>query len=184
MKTEKFGTMNKDKKVERGPLQEFVTLINAVRCGIYKKSFSRHVTHEDAPPIDEQISQEDKDKIKGFMDHYKMIHDRMFEQKEREQNERIPFNNPGKFLSMVIMDYNDTRTTMETKVDMWVNILNIERCSENFMKGKSTLWNELADADRRNQEESNIEARLDRVRGFYNDKGGTSEELRIVYTEP
>ena len=101
------------------------------------------------------------------------------------------FNNPGKFLGLIIMDYTSPRkgddgneVSHEEKKEMWVNILNIDRASDNFMKGKQTLWMKgFTDGDRKNQEGSNIRKRLERVVQFYNDKVDVSKRFGVEYTE-
>ena len=95
----------------------------------------------------------------------------------------VHFNNPGKFLGMIVMDYKDRSTTPDYKKDMWVNILNINRSSDNFMKEKNTLWNGFTDANRKNQEEENIRMRLNRVKEFYSNKQETSDNYHIEYNE-
>ena len=72
---------------------------------------------------------------------------------------------------------------LEEAKDMLVNILNIDRSSENFMKGAASLWNGFTPADRKNQEQENIRKHLDRVKEFYGDKVGCGGQYHIEYTE-
>ena len=66
---------------------------------------------------------------------------------------------------------------------MWVTILNIDRSSNNFMKGTGTLWNGFKDGEKKNQEQENINLRLTRVKEFYDDMESVSEEHNIEYEE-
>ena len=66
---------------------------------------------------------------------------------------------------------------------MWVNILNINRASDNFMKETNTLWNGFTDSNRKNQEEENIRMRLNRVKEFYSNKQETASKYHIEYNE-
>lgn len=109
----------------------------------------------------------------------------MYELLPKEGNEQIlKFNDPGKFMSMVVCDYKDDSTSIQEKIDMWVNILNINRKSDNFMKGSQSLYNGLTKADKGNQETNNIKERLNRIRSFYNDKENISNTFNIEYEEP
>lgn len=180
MKTGKFNTKDKDGKIQRKPLEEFVTMIDALLNGIYKKSYSRHYEK-----IGEDITTEHRAILNAFMTFYKAIYDTMITVMPKRGNEQFPFNNPGKFLSMIIMDFRTDveGITLEQKKNMWVTILNIDRSSNNFMKGTGTLWNGFTDGEKKNQEQENITRRLNRVREFYDDKDGVSDEYHIDYTE-
>ena len=75
---------------------------------------------------------------------------------------------------------------LDEKVNMWVNILNIDRSSENFMKGTGSLWYNFTPANQKNQEQENIRARLDRIKEFYEDKEGAAvlaDEFNVEYVE-
>ena len=186
MGVSKFGEKDKNGKEERKPLEEFVTFISALVNNIYKKSYDRNCEYLDVKKSNgEYYSQVDIDYINGFMEFYKSIHDTMLEQMPPRQREKVNvhFNNPGKFLGMIVMDYKDRSTTPDYKKDMWVNILNINRSSDNFMKEKNTLWNGFTDANRKNQEEENIRMRLNRVKEFYSNKQETSDNYHIEYNE-
>lgn len=186
MGVSKFGEKDKNGKVERKPLEEFVTFISALLNNIYKKSFDRNSEYLDVKKSNgEYYSQVDIDYINGFMEFYKSIHDIMLEQMPPRQREKvnIHFNNPGKFLGMIVMDYKEESTTSDYKKDMWVNILNINRSSDNFMKETYTLWNGLTEANKKNQEEENIRMRLNRVKEFYSNKQETASKYHIEYNE-
>ena len=180
MKTAKFNTKDKDGKIQRKPLEEFVTMIDALLNGIYKKSYSRHYQK-----IGDEITTEDRAILNAFMTFYKAIYDTMITVMPKRDNEQFPFNNPGKFLSMVIMDFRTdvVGITLEQKKNMWVTILNIDRSSNNFMKGTGTLWNGFKDGEKKNQEQENINKRLTRVMEFYDDMESVSEEHNIEYEE-
>jgi len=196
MNTEKFGTV-RDGKENREVLEKIVTMIGGILYQEYKKSFDRHINHYGTP-----LTQIIKKNVTDFMEFYKDIHDGMLEIQSREPGEKYfksNFNNPGKFLGLIIMDYTTPRldhtawfhrslpylpTTLKKKKAMWVNILNIDRSSNNFMMGKQTLWMmDFTDGDRKNQEVSNISKRLERVVQFYNDKVDVSARYGIEYTE-
>lgn len=186
----KFGEKDKNGKEERKPLEEFVTFISALVNNIYKKSYDRNCEYLDVKKTgvleeNQPYTQSDIDYIYGFMEFYKSIHDTMLEQMPPRQREKVNvhFNNPGKFLGMIVMDYKDESTTPDYKKDMWVNILNINRSSDNFMKEKNTLWNGFTDANKKNQEEENIRMRLNRVKEFYSNKQETSDNYHIEYNE-
>ena len=185
MKTEKFNTKDTNGKVIRKPLEQIVTMIDALINGIYKKSYSRHYEK-----ICEEFTEIHKRMVGIFMEFYKSIYDKMLIQMPKRDRELFPFNNPGKFLGMIIMHFKDcicNEAEMDAKLeeakDMWVNILNIDRSSENFMKGAASLWNGFTPADRKNQEQENIRKRLDRVKEFYGDKVGCGGQYHIEYTE-
>ncbi len=186
MGVSKFGEKDKNEKEERKPLEEFVTFISALINNIYKRSYDRNSEYLDLKKSNEEpYSQVDIDSISNFMEFYKSIYDTMHEQMTPRQKEKvnINFNNPGKFLGIIVMDYKDSSTTTDYKKNMWVNILNINRSSENFMKGKNTLWNGFTDANKKNQEEENIRMRLNRVKEFYSNKQETSDKYHIEYNE-
>tara|TARA_Y100000389_G_C17467270_1_gene526795 strand:- start:3220 stop:4401 length:1182 start_codon:yes stop_codon:yes gene_type:complete len=181
MKTEKFNTEDSKGRMERKPLEEFVTILSAILNNVYKKSYSRHFMY-----IGNAITDEHRGIIEEFMSFYKSIHDDMFEQMPKRHKEYPPkFNNPGQFLGMIIMDWKDTDSerTMVEKKNMWVDILNIDRCSHNFMKGKNSLFNDFTDGDKKNQEQENIRKRLVRVKEFYSNKQNISNLYRIEYEE-
>ncbi|MAD57218.1 MAG: hypothetical protein CMK44_01415 [Porticoccus sp.] len=185
MGVSKFGGKDKNGKEERKPLEEFVTFISALVNNIYKKSYDRNSEYLDVKKSNGQpYSQIDIDYIYGFMEFYKSIHDTMLEQMPPRQREKVNvhFNNPGKFLGMIVMDYKEY-SPLEDKKNMWVNILNINRSSDNFMKEKNTLWNGFTDANKKNQEEENIRMRLNRVKEFYSNKQETSDNYHIEYNE-
>ena len=185
MGVSKFGGKDKNGKEERKPLEEFVTFISALVNNIYKKSYDRNSEYLDVKKTNGQpYSQIDIDYIYGFMEFYKSIHDTMLEQMPPRQREKVNvhFNNPGKFLGMIVMDYKEY-SPLEDKKNMWVNILNINRSSDNFMKEKNTLWNGFTDANKKNQEEENIRMRLNRVKEFYSNKQETSDNYHIEYNE-
>ena len=190
MGVSKFGEKDKNGKVERKPLEEFVTFISALLNNIYKKSFDRnseYLEYKKTSVIEEKqpYTQSDVDYVYGFIEFYKSIHDTMLKQMPPRQREKvnIHFNNPGKFLGMIVMDYKDESTTSNYKKDMWVNILNINRASDNFMKETNTLWNGFTDSNRKNQEEENIRMRLNRVKEFYSNKQETASKYHIEYNE-
>jgi hypothetical protein len=111
----------------------------------------------------------------------------MFNLYEKEVNEKFQFNNPGQFLGMILYDFNEKvvdDATQESSKTMWIEILNINRFSNNFMKGTKTLWTGFSDGDRKNQEVDNLEMRYNRVKEFYENKEQVSEELLIEYNEP
>lgn len=179
MKTSKFNTMDSKGRIERKPLEEFVTILGALFNNIYKKTYSRHFLTIGAP-----VTTEQRVLLTDFMTFYKSIHDTMFEIMPKRGKEHIPkFNNPGQFLGMIIMDFKDNTTDIDQKKTMWVDILNIDRCSHNFMKCKNTLFNDFTDGDKKNQEQENIRRRLSRVREFYNDKNHVSTHYHIEYEE-
>jgi len=124
-------------------------------------------------------------KLNDFMEFYESIYDTMISEMPRRSNEQMPFNNPGKFLGMIIMHFKEDNDDMELdeKVNMWVNILNIDRSSENFMKGTGSLWYNFTPANQKNQEQENIRARLDRIKEFYEDKDSISDEFNVEYVE-
>lgn len=186
MRASKFGEKDKNGKEERKPLEEFVTFISALLNNVYKKSYDRNSEYLDVKKSNgEPYSQIDVEYINRFMEFYKNIYDAMLEQMPPRKSEKvnIHFNNPGKFLGMIIMDYKDDSTILEYKKNMWVNILNINRSSDNFMKEKNTLWNDFTDANKKNQEEENIRMRLNRVKEFYSNKEETSTNYHIEYNE-
>jgi hypothetical protein len=188
MGVSKYGTTDKDGKVERKPLEEFVTFISALLNNIYKKCFDRNSNYLEykktgVPEEKQPYTQSDVDYVYGFMEFYKSIHDTMIEQMPRRNHEQIHFNNPGKFLGMIIMNYKEDSTSLEDKKNMWVNILNINRASDNFMKETYTLWNGFTDANKKNQEEENIRTRLNRVKEFYANKQETASKYNIEYNE-
>ena len=167
---------------ERKPLNNVVTMIGALIYGTYKNSYERHYENIGIPITDEM-----NQKVINFMNYYMSIRDGMFNLYEKEANEKFQFNNPGQFLGMILYDYNEKvvdDATQESSKNMWIEILNINRFSDNFMKGKKTIWNGFTDGDRKNQEVENIEMRYSRVKEFYENKVGVSSSLHIEYTEP
>lgn len=164
----------KDGVENRNALESFVTMTSAIINGIYKKSFSRHIDY--LGNYGEELTTEDKNKVIEFLQYYLSIKDKVFELKGYKPREQIPFENPGKFLSLIIMDYNEDvnieteyrSRTKEEKILMWARLINTDRVSENFMyKGQQTLWTGLTDGDKRNQEKCNIEKRLIRCIQFH-----------------
>jgi len=179
MHSDKFNTLDSDGKQIRKPLENFVTILGAILYGVYKKSYGRHYEN-----IGRTITDENKNKVYEFMDFYKDIYDNMIKEMERRPKEQIKdFNNPGKFLGMIIMDYKDSDTTLDQKKVMWVKTLNIHRISPDFMKGTQTLWYDFRDGDKKNQEYENIKKRLDRVREFYSGSGMALSSSMIEFNE-
>ena len=171
---------DKEGRENRSQLSKICTLIGMLKNNTYKNSYSRHYDK-----LGEEITDNDSIYINDFINHYKKIHDKMYELLPKEGNEQIlKFNDPGKFMSMVVCDYKDDSTSIQEKIDMWVNILNINRKSDNFMKGSQSLYNGLTKADKGNQETNNIKERLNRIRSFYNDKENISNTFNIEYEEP
>jgi hypothetical protein len=178
MKTDKFNKPDKDGKLNRKPLEEFATMVGSIIYGVYKKSYSRHYEN-----IGKTITDENEGKVYDFMKFYKDIYDTMIDTLPKILNEHLAhFNNPGKFLGMISMDYNDSETTLEYKKEMWVKILNTDRISSDFMKGTQTLWFDFKDGDKKNQEYENIKKRLVRVREFHNRSGRGASDM-ISYNE-
>lgn len=188
MNTGNFGKI-KDDKVNRDVLEKIITIVGAILYGVYKKSFTRHREH-----YGNIITPDKKQMVYKFFDFYRSIHDGMLLKKPKKRQENYitkNFNNPGKFLSMVIMDFMNERQNENgdiisdrIKANMWMDIINIDRESENFMMGKKTLWmKDFTDGDRKNQEKLNISKRLDRVICFYDNKTIASERYLIEYKE-
>lgn len=168
MLTKTFGVI-KDGKQCRAPLQEIVAMIGALYYDTYKLSYSRHYEK-----IGEAVTPEKKKTLYDFMNWYKGVHDKMFAVFPREHGEQSGFNKPGRFQGMMVMDYKKTTVHedligLEEKKQKWVEILNIDRCSDDFMKGTKTIWNTMSGGNKSNQEEGNIKARLTRVDEFYFD---------------
>ena len=187
MKTDKFGVM-KDGKENRDVLERIVTMIGGILYEKYKKSFDRQMK-----VFGKDMTQDKKNEVANFIEFYRHIYNEMLAIQPKESGEKYfsNFNNPGKFLGLIIMDYTNERVdddgdnvTLEEKKDMWVNMLNIDRVSDNFMMGKQTLWMmDFTDGDRKNQEVSNLSKRLERVVQFYNDKMDVSVRYSVEYTE-
>ena len=180
MQTEKFESI-KDGKVNRDVLEKICTLVGAICYNIYKKSYSRHYEN-----LGYLMTSEKKNEVYDFMTHYRNIHDKIYSDVPKVSKEKLlQFNNPGKFLSLIIRDYKTPRdgVTNQDKVNMWADILNIDRASTNFMKGTQTLYNSFTDGNKKNQEEINIIKRLERIIEFYNDKENISQRYNIVYTQ-
>ena len=78
------------------------------------------------------------------------------------------------------MDYMDDSTTLEYKKNMWSNIINITRASDDFM---NTVWNGLKKGDKQNTTKTGIEVRLKRMKDFYNNKNTISNEHGIKYID-
>lgn len=167
---------------ERKPLNNIVTIIGSLIYGTYKNTYERHYEKIGIP-----LTNEMRQKVINFMNYYKSIHDGMFLIFEKGTTEKFQFNNPGQFLGIILYDYNNKvvdNDTQEYSKNMWINILNINRFSDNFMKGTKTLWNGFTDGDKKNQEVENLEKRYNRVKEFYEDKVNVSREYNIKYTEP
>ena len=174
MCTEKFSSE------KRNVLENICTLVGMNLYDVYKKSYSRHMEN-----LNTEITNMKKNNVYDFMNHYSNIHDKIYEDFPRRQGEHIlQFNNPGKFLSMIVRDYKVQREGISNtdKVNMWADILNINRSSDNFMKGSYTLYNFLNEGDKKNQEISNIDKRLERIILFYNDKQTISNQYNIEYS--
>ena len=179
MKTTPFGG-RKDGKVNRDVLEKICTLVGAIWNDVYKKSYSRHYEYLSIP-----LTNEKKNDVYDFMTHYRNIHDKVYSDVSKETGEnQLPFNNPGKFLALIIRDFKTIRNgiTNQNKVTMWANILNIDRASQNFMKGKQSLYFGFTDGDKKNQELSNINKRLERIIEFYNDKVTITNRYHIEYS--
>tara|TARA_Y100000389_G_scaffold178316_1_gene191382 strand:+ start:9321 stop:10508 length:1188 start_codon:yes stop_codon:yes gene_type:complete len=179
MQTQNFGIV-KDGKVNRDVLEKICTLVGAIWYDVYKKSYSRHYEQLSIPATNEK-----KNNVYDFMTHYRNIHAKIYSDVPKESREKLlQFNNPGKFLSLIIRDYKIQRdgVTNQDKVNMWADILNIDRASTNFMKKNYTLYNTFTDGDKKNQEENNIIKRLERIIEFYNDKETISQRYHIEFS--
>jgi hypothetical protein len=183
MKTDKFNTKDKNGKVIRKPLDQIVTLIDALINDAYKKSYLRHSENMCKP-----WTPSHEERLNQFMIFYKSIYNGMIDKRPRNSGEQIPFNNPGKFLGMIIMHFKqseeDSGMSLDEKSELWVNILNIDRRSYNFMGGTATLWMGFTSGDQKNQEETNILKRLNRVKEFYENKEETARVHHIEFIEP
>jgi len=164
---------------ERKPLNNIITMVGSLIYDVYRNSYERHYEKIGIP-----ITNEMNQKVMNFMIYYKSIHDGMFILHGREGNEKFQFNNPGNFLGMILYCFNEKvvdNATQESTKNMWIDILNINRRCDNFMKGKKTLWNGLEEGDQRNQEKENIKVRFNRVKEFYDDKVNVSRVIHIEY---
>ena len=186
MKTDKFNTKDTNGKVIRKPLDQFVTMIDALINDAYKNTYLRHYEN-----MCEPWTPAHKERLNQFMIFYKSIYDGMIDLFPARPREKFHFNNPGKFLGMIIMHFQQSEQDPEMSLDekrvMWVNILNIDRRSDNFMKGTVTLWSAqggFTAGDQKNQEKKNILKRLDRVKEFYNNKRETARVHHIEFIEP
>ena len=66
---------------------------------------------------------------------------------------------------------------------MWGKLITMDRISENFMySGLQTLWNGFVDADKKNQEQTNIAKRLIRCIEFYRDMDDVSKNIGVQYS--
>jgi hypothetical protein len=179
MQTKSFGTKTKDGKINRIVLEKICTIVGAILYNVYKKSYSRHYVNLCIP-----ITNEKKNEVYHFLNNYVKIYSKIYTDVPKKTGEQIKdFNNPGKFLALIIMDFKVERPgkTNQDKINMWADILNIDRASSNFMKGTQTLYNSFTDGDKKNQEISNIEKRLERIIEFYNEKQMISERYHIEY---
>jgi len=164
---------------ERRPLNNIVTMVGSLIYDVYRNSYERHYEKIGIPITDEM-----NQKVMNFMEYYKSIHDGMFEIRKKEGYEKFKFNNPGNFLGMILYSFNEEvvdDATQEANKNMWIDILNINRKCDNFMKGKKTLWNGLEEGDQRNQEKENMRVRFNRVKEFYDDKVNVSRVIHIEY---
>jgi hypothetical protein len=82
---------------------------------------------------------------------------------------------------MILWDYldqSDAARTLSVKKDMWVEIINIGRISENFITKSKSLYNGLSPADKQNTHSDNYNTRITRIKEFY------AADDRGLYSEP
>lgn len=189
LKLSQFLKYSKNGEQNRSSLEFFVTMVSAIVNRCYKKSFSRHITF--LGNDGDELSSESKKKVYDFIEFYREIYEMTNSIKPIASSEKIPFNNPGKFLSLIIMDYTEDvpsdsgyikRAPIEKK-NMWGKLITMDRISENFMySGLQTLWNGFVDADKKNQEQTNIAKRLIRCIEFYRDMDDVSKNIGVQYS--
>ena len=69
---------------------------------------------------------------------------------------------------MILWDYLEKNDeTIDQKIDMWVEIINIGRTFKDFITGGKTIYNGLSSANKQNTSSENYRARISRIKEFY-----------------
>ena len=175
--TKKFGTK------KRGILPEFVAII----CGILfmddfgEKEYLTAYRFQHKFVTMKTLTDEQKQKVHEFFNYYLDIINQVYTIKPvLDKEKKLNFHKCNKFWGTILMDYMDDSTTLEYKKNMWSNIINITRASDDFM---NTVWNGLKKGDKQNTTKTGIEVRLKRMKDFYNNKNTISNEHGIKYID-
>ena len=127
------------------------------------------------------LTDEQKQKVHEFFNYYLDIINQAYTIKPvLDKEKKLNFHKCNKFWGTILMDYMDDSTTLEYKKNMWSNIINITRASDDFM---NTIWNGLKKGDKQNTTKTGIEVRLKRMKDFYNNKNTISNEHGIKYID-
>lgn len=117
------------------------------------------------------ITERYKEDVKEFLLYYNSIIDRVYEENLRGNGEKYRhYYNVAKDLGMILFDWINYPSERSANKQMWVDIINIDRASINFMKGSKTLWNGMRSQDRQNTSSECIRKRVNRIKEFYRDR--------------
>ena len=177
LNTKTFSTKN------RGILPEVVAIICGV-CFMDKFNDKEYLTayrFQHKFVNNETLTTIQKEKVIDFCDYYLNIISHTYTIKPIiDKEKKINFYKCNKFWGTILMDWFNTDTTLEQKKNMWCNIINITRVSDEFM---NTIWNGLKKGDRQNTTKTGISIRLERMYNFYNDKDTISREHGIKFVD-
>tara|TARA_B100000745_G_scaffold284696_1_gene219507 strand:- start:344 stop:1495 length:1152 start_codon:yes stop_codon:yes gene_type:complete len=175
--TKKFSTK------KRGILPEFVAII----CSILfiddfgEKEYLTAYRFQHKFVTKKILTDEQKEKVYEFCNYYLDIINLAYTIKPViDKEKKFNFHKCNKFWGTILIDYIDDSTTLEYKKNMWSNIINITRVSDDFM---NTVWNGLKKGDKQNTTKIGIQVRLKRMKDFYNNKNTISNEHGIKYID-
>ena len=174
---EYMGTSRPITDANRNRLPDVCAFVAAHVLGnhFYTPSFNKV-----GPYLTTTITDEHKARIESFLEYYNEILDEAYSRQVRAEGERMkPYYNIAKDLGLILFDWSNNPDNREASKSMWIDIINMDRRSPNFMKGSKSLWNGMSSSDKQNTFEDSFRARLARVREFYENQEAKIKELSI-----
>ena len=127
------------------------------------------------------ITDEEKLLVKEFMNHYMSIIKKAYSLKLNiEKEKKINYQKCNKLWGIVMLDYIDETSDNADNIDMWYDIINIMRVSDDF---STSIWNGLRKGDRQNTTKEGISIRLERIKDFYANKDAMTKEHAIKWED-
>ena len=172
-----MGTTRPISDTNRNRLPDVCALISGIILGndYITPSFNKIGLH-----LNNEITEAHKTNIIQFLTYYFEIIDRVYANHPKEQNEKYrPYYNVAKDLGMILFDWQNYPNERTINKQMWISIINIDRISDNFMKGTKTLWNGMRNQDRQNTYAECIRKRVERIKEFYRNREQSMSIYRI-----
>ena len=132
--------------------------------------------------LNKVISKRGKERIVSFFNYLNSIIDEIYSSPRASKEHMTSWSKLSKQTGMILYEW--LTTDMADNKTKWVEIMQIERQSANFMyKGTKTMWNGMRSGNRQNTNASSVKIRVERVNQFYENKQDIASEYRIRYVE-